>query len=234
MKAIFKQKSHFDGVESIDRICDVGTTGREIIDSTDFVSQSSYNYRRGRKIAKIIDDMFLPSHFEGKTLLELGPGHFAFALLARSLGANVVCIENDPNFAALGRHLGFEVIQENFFTLEKIKLEKKFDGLFVKGTFNACNSKDDKSLNDFVRKYSSFLLDDAWGWFVTVNKTGRSEVGMNLNDFVEKRIEAQRNAFENNGWLAQPIPEDFDRRQHAMNYSGSKYLYTKNLSIRFD
>lgn len=98
--------------------------------------------------------MFSHEDFRGKEILELGPGHYAFALLARSLGARVVCIENDPTFAKLGRHLGFEIYERNFFDLTEIQLSEKFDGLFVKGTFNACVAPHREFIDEFVKRYN--------------------------------------------------------------------------------
>lgn len=223
--------SLFGGVENVDSICDVGELGRAVIQSTQFKSQSSYNFRRGRRIANILEEMLGHLDFRGMRILELGPGHYAFALLARHLGAEVVCIESDPTFVSLGRNLGFEVVQKNFFELDEVGFNQKFDGLFVKGTFNACNVADVRYINRFVEKYTALLKDDGWGWFVTVNKSKAVTPGVDLASYVAERIELQRYAFEENGWDSNLIPDDFDRARYAMNYSGSKYLFTKNLEL---
>lgn len=228
-----KINSFWESIEDIDLICDVGEHGRSIIESTSFKSQTSYNFRRGRRMANIINDMFTTENFKGKRILELGPGHYAFALLAKSLGAEVFCIENDPSFAKLGRHLGFEVIEKNFFDLEEIELDRNFDGLFVKGTFNACNVKQPEYIDRFVEKYTSLIKSDGWGWFVTANKSSTNASNIGNDNYVNERIELQREAFEKNGWDARTIHADFDRPRYAMNYSGSRYLFTRNLDINF-
>lgn len=215
----------------VDGICDVGDEGRRIIDDTGFESQSSFNHRRGRRIANILNDMFEPDHFQGKKIIELGPGHYAFALLARHLGAEVVCIERDPSFVRLGRYLGFEVVDADFFSLSASKFDKPFDGLFVKGTFNACVPRKDEELSEFVATLTKMLAEDGWGWFVTVNKANKAPDGQSVEGFIKHRVGIQKEAFRANGWSAWAMMSDEDRRQYALNYANSLYLYTRNLRI---
>ena len=47
-----------------------------------------------------------------------------------------ICVERDPAFAALGRHLGFEVLEQDFNELEPTQFAELLDGLWAKGTFN--------------------------------------------------------------------------------------------------
>src|SRR5262245_10573772 len=47
--------------------------------------------------------------FAGRRVLEIGPGSYAFAMIARSLGAEVTVIEPHMIFASAGRALGFPV-----------------------------------------------------------------------------------------------------------------------------
>ncbi len=217
--------------KDVDRVCDVGRAGRKIIDETGFSSQQEYNPRRGRRIANILNDMFERTHFEGKRILELGPGHYAFALLARHLGAEVVCIERDPAFVSLGRHLGFEIIDQDFHTLSPDQFEQSFDGLFVKGTFNACNPKDESEISEFVERITNLLWPEAWAWFVTVNKTASPPEGWKMGQFVDHRVELQRQAFADHGWDVSMMMGEEARPRYALKYSNSHYLFTRNLEI---
>lgn len=213
-------------IKEVSVICDVGQGGFEIISRTAFQSQNEFSHRRGLKIAHVINDFFEEAHFKGKRILELGPGHYGFALLARSLEAEVSCVERDPAFVALGRYLGFEVIDMDFNALCADSFPTKFDGLWVKGTFNACNHASDQAVEAFVSSLTSLVAPAGWAWLVTVNKTSRQ--GPEGDEFLRHRIEVQRRAFERHGWSITPIAGE-DRGRYGLSYSGSYYVYTRNI-----
>ncbi len=80
------------------------------------------NYRRYKPArvigaANVINDCFDRADFAGRRVLELGPGHYTFAIIARSLGAELVCVEKDPVLAEFGRRLGFDVVRLGFSLL---------------------------------------------------------------------------------------------------------------------
>jgi hypothetical protein len=211
--------------EQVLETCQIDDEGLEILRSTEFSSQSKFNHRRGLRVANILNDMFSRGGFKGKRILELGPGHYAFALLARSLGAEVVCVERDPAFVALGRHLGFEVLDEDFRELCPEMAGGTYDGLWVKGTFNACNYADDEGIQEFVDRLTSVVTPEGWAWCVTVNKdtTGKAD-----DHFVRQRVEEQRKAFARRGWDVCMMEESW-RPRYACNYKGCLYLYSRNL-----
>lgn len=212
--------------ETVLRICNIDEEGKTIIESTSFASQQSFNPRRGLKVANILSDKFQLKHFQGKKIIELGPGHYAFALLARHLGAKVVCVERDPHFAQLGRYLGFEVLEIDFAELHREIFDKPFDGLWMKGSFNACNYKDKDAIVNFVDGLTELLSPDSWGWMVTVNKASADTA--NMEEFVIKRIEIQRCAFANAGWDVSWI-NDFTRSHYSLKYTGSLYYFTRGI-----
>ncbi len=207
-------------------ICDVGKQGLDIIASTSFKSQQSFNLRRGLRIANILRDQFELKHFAGQKILELGPGHYAFALLARYLGAEVVCVERDPAFAQLGRHLGFEVLEIDFADLSVKDFERPFNGLWMKGSFNACVQKNDAAIAEFVNRITELISPNGWGWMVTVNKA--SAALDNAEEFAKSRIDIQRKAFEQAGWDVSLIG-DAARPRYALNYTGCLYYFTRGL-----
>jgi hypothetical protein len=214
--------------EVVLRICDVGEMGYKLIASSAFQSQRSYNAKRGLKVCNILCAHFDPHHFSGKRILELGPGHYAFASLARHLGAEVTCVERDPSFAELGRHLGFKVLEVAFSELDIKRFDCPFDGLWMKGSFNACTQRDETSVQHLVRNFTDLIAPEGWGWITTVNKTSRET--FDSAAFVEHRIEVQRQAFIKCGWNALPIQDD-DRASYALNYTGSYYYFTRNLNL---
>ena len=213
--------------EKVLEVCDVGERGREIIESTSFKSQQSYNPRRGLRVANILCDQFNISHFEGKKIIELGPGHYAFALLAQYLGAEVICIERDPTFVKLGRYLGFQVYEMDFADIDLDKFGQPFDGLWMKGSFNACTYKNEDAISEFVNRITNLIAPDGWGWMVTVNKT--TVKVDNPEKFAQHRIEIQRQAFEAACWDISLIREE-DRPRYALNYTGGLYYFTRKLN----
>jgi predicted RNA methylase len=212
--------------EKVLEVCDVGKQGLDIIASTSFKSQQSFNLRRGLRIANILRDQFELKHFAGQKILEFGPGHYAFALLARYLGAEVVCVERDPAFAQLGRYLGFEVLEMDFADLNLKDFEQPFDGLWMKGSFNACVQKNEAAIAEFVNRITELISPNGWGWMVTVNKA--SAALDNAEEFAKSRIEIQRQAFAQAGWDVSLIG-DSARPRYALNYTGGLYYFTRGL-----
>lgn len=208
-------------------ICDVGCAGKRIIKNGDFRSQNEYNYRRAERVANIINDKFELEHFSGKRILEIGPGHYAFALIARELGAEVVCLERDPSFIKLGILLGFEVLEVDYNELTLGYFNEKFDGLWIKGTFNACNYSNEVDIFRVAEALTSVIKEGGWGWFAVVNKVQGNQ--NDSNHFLRERIDTQRRALEKNEWHATLI-KDAERPIYSLKYSGSPYLYTKNIS----
>lgn len=220
-----KKGEHLIRREDALPICQLSEQAQQILEDTDFASQPKYNYRRGLRVANLINDLFSIEHLAGKRILELGPGHYAFALLARYLGAQVVCIERDPAFVALGRYLGFEVRDCDFNDLSLDMFDEPFDGMWIKGTFNSCNYETKDGINAFVERITPLVKPEGWAWCVTVNK----DTNGHTDEWVEDRIEYQRECFVNHGWRVDPIEDEEDRRRYAIKYSGCYYHYTRNL-----
>ncbi|MBK1706879.1 FkbM family methyltransferase [Halochromatium glycolicum] len=221
-----KRPNHLFDQQQVEKICDVGSVGLKIIEQTDFTSQKAFNRRRGIRIANILNDYFEITAFEGKKIVELGPGHYAFALLARHLGAEVVCVERDPQFISLGRHLGFEVLDMDFNDITSEAVGGRCDGLWVKGTFNACNYRSDSEVEEFALRLTGLVQPAGWAWLTVVNKT--SLPGEEGKAFAAQRIEVQRRALMRAGWGAAPI-RDEDRPLYALKYTGSPSVYFRNI-----
>ena len=206
------------------KICDVGKEGIEIIEDTAFTSQNYFNESRGLKVASFINDHFEKNDFTGKRILELGPGHYSFAMIARYLGAIVTCVEKDKSFIKLGRKIGFDVHDIDFNDLDLKNFESPFDGLWIKGTFNACNYKSEDSILKFSETITSLVKPDGWAFLTTVNKSADKN-----QSFVEQRISIQKNILKKLNWECTPIKSSH-RKSYALNYSGSYYYFTKNIS----
>lgn len=207
--------------------CRYDAEATRIIETSSFTTHNRVGLHRHVRIGNILNDFFEPEDFRGKTILELGPGHYSFAMVARHLGARVICVERYEPHVALGRHLGFEVLDMDFRDVTPEAVGAPVDGLFMKGAFNACAFKDEEGIDEFVRGLTALMGPEAWGWCVTVNKAGGDE---SKEAFVDERIGAQRRAFKRHGWRATPIDEA-DRKRYAVSYAGARFYFTRNLAL---
>ncbi|HBL12193.1 MAG TPA: hypothetical protein DD379_12435 [Cyanobacteria bacterium UBA11162] len=211
------------------RVCAFDEQAMEITTKSTFTTHNRYGAHRAVRAANIINDFFYEEHFQRKTILELGPGHYSFALLARHLGAEVICVERDSVHVELGRYLGFKVLDMNFEDLTIDNVGKPVDGLWMKGAFNACRNPEIESIYSFVKKMTDLIAPMGWGWCVTVNKAANRE-GEERTEFETSRIEVQRDAYAQSGWDVSLIQAE-DRKRYALTYAGSFYYFTRQLPI---
>lgn len=209
-------------------ICKFDETALEIIRKSTFTTHNKPGVHRAVRAANILNDFFEAEHFYGKTILEFGPGHYSFALLARELGATVICVDRDPVFVELGRHLGFHVIDKDFHDVGLEDIDTKADGLWIKGAFNAARLGNSQQVEGFVRLLTRCTTKEGWGWCVTVNRLKNQE-SPEGKQRLDRWIETQRQFFNNEGWDSRLINEN-DRARYALKYSGSRYYFTKNLA----
>lgn len=198
-----------------------------IIASSEFTTHDRYGPHRAVRASNILNDFFRIEHFRGKTILEFGPGHYSFALLARRLGAKLICVEKYTPHVELGNYLGFEVLDLDFLEVTPELLGRQVDGFWMKGAFNACRFRGDDDIRNAVRQMTSLVHLNGWGWCVTVNKASAS-TGQDPVRYQMERIELQKDAFLECGWNASPI-EESDRKRYALSYAGARYMFTRNL-----
>lgn len=209
----------------VDKVSNLDSVALKILEDTDFSSQAEFNPRRARKVALAMERFGLTKKVSGQKILELGPGHFGFALIARALGADVTCFEQDPAFCRLGNYLGFSMREGDFYSdLGGQSDLESYDGLWIKGTFNACRLGSGKKIADFAQRIDSCLKPEGWGLLVPVNKKGLE------TDAEEVRacIELQKHSMLSLGWEAMEISESA-RREMAFLYAGSPFIFVKNL-----
>ena len=192
-------------------ICSIPEDLLRFVERSEFKSQTSFNHRRGLKVAAFLREYFSFERFSGKKIIELGPGHYSFSLIARHLGAEVTCIERDPDFAELGRALGFEVLEEDFVQgLPSTIPEASVDGIWGKGIFNAYVYSEEIS-SSFISSITTKLSQDGWGLIVTVNKGEDTER-------LHSNIRMQGAQFASNGWKKLSLREE-TARKFAMHYA---------------
>jgi len=208
------------------RICIITEEQLKIVETSSLSSHRDYNPRRGIKVVSALNQYFNSEMFKGKRILEFGPGHYAFSLLARSLGATVECVEIDPVLVELGRELGFKVHEKSFDYISSIGLEGKFDGIWQKGCFNACRFQEEVDMSRYAKEITGILAENGWGWVSTCNKAS----GVKANDelFTKQRIELQQTYMKENGWKLRPFTEEIGKK-YAIKYANSPVLFTRYL-----
>lgn len=192
-----------------------------------------YSARRAVPTANLINDFFERRHFAGQRIIELGPGHYTFALIARALGACVVCVERDEALARFGRRLGFEVIEADFVGpgfAEQARDDAggPFDGLWMRGVCNACTFPNEKALQRQVFDLASLVSPRGWGWATNCNVAKHIAEASARHRFEDQRIASQQRAFVDAGWKAQYISAA-DRTRYGLNFKGCHFIYTKGL-----
>lgn len=209
--------------------CLFDDTALKIIGESTYTTHHRFGFHRAVRASNILNDFFNPEHFQGKFIVEFGPGHYSFSLLARHLGATVVCVDLDPVFAELGEYFGFRVIQKNFHDVTLEDIGQQADGVWIKGAFNATRVANEKIVADFVETLNTILRPEGWGWVVTVNRVENQDEDPNQAEKLNYWIDVQRQAFVDRAWSAQPIDEA-DRKRYALSYSGSRYYFTRGLT----
>ncbi len=201
-------------------------TAMKIISKSTFTTHHKHGPHRGVRASNIINDFFNIEHFQGKTLLELGPAHYSFALLARHLGAKVICVERDPIFAELGRHLGLEIIKSDIFKIGLKDIGTPVDGLWMKNV-QYRGQYEENSLTEFACNFTNLLTPQAWGLCV-IRNAFKDELPKDHQSYVNTMLERQKLAFEKCGWKAVPI-EEADRKRYALKFAGANWIFTYNL-----
>lgn len=114
---------------------------------------------------RIFSDFLGDKIFSGCQLLDLGPGHHDFGVLAQERGAQVHAIDNDPAVVELGCHKGFSVRLGN---LEEISTfqnqEQSYDGVFCKFSLNALWFEDEEELRAHTQSIGNLVKPGGWAW----------------------------------------------------------------------
>ncbi len=208
--------------------CEYPAEAVEIIRGSTFTTHHRVGIHRHLRAANVLNDFFDREHFEDRRVVEFGPGHYSFAMLARALGAEVVCLERYDVHVRLGRALGFEVHDVDFRSLTPEHLGGPVDGLWMKGAFNACQFASEHDVRAFVELQTRLIRPEGWGWCVTVNMTPKDHPPD--EPFLQRRMEVQREAYADAGWDLLPIRED-DRKRYAVSYQGSTHYFVRNLPL---
>lgn len=187
--------------------------------------------RRSRAhFERIFADFLMPLDLHSRRLLDLGPGQFDFGELARGLGAEVRCIDNDPAVVELGAYKGFEVKLANLKDLSALDLGGPFDGVFCKFSVNAFwfNSRLDL-VESYIDALHALMGPEAWGWIAPWNGAPKkADLGPKA---VERVLERQGRAFKACGFQGYDLSESLSRHYGIHGATANRALFVKNLHV---
>jgi hypothetical protein len=187
-----------------------------------------------------INDLFAEVDFCTQKVYDFGPGQFAFALLARHLGANVTCLDKNWFFIKSANLLELEIKEVDYIRCDQDFIaSSSIDGLWLKGSFSPhlFVKGNFDVMEAFVEKITNWMTPKGWGFIAPnarleaalkkISQLQDAEYGLN------EAIETQRRLFESQGWIAIPMTENFRKRYGFISkaYTSAKYAFIKNLVV---
>ena len=174
----------------------------------------------------IFEDFLAEVDLTGSELLDLGPGQYDFGVLARERGADVVAIDYDPAVVALGRHKGFEVVEDRIQRIGDLGWDHRFAGIFCKFSLNAFWFANDLTALDlFIDDMMATAIGDPWGWIAPWN--GVPKKGDWPASRVEEVLARQASGFARHGWVGHDLTD-----AQAVHYGVSGTVANHALFLR--
>ena len=186
---------------------------------------------RSRKhFENIFKDFFESMTLENSRLLDLGPGQYDFAEMARERGAITYGIDNDPSVVQLGKHKGFPVRLADLKKLKATDYNFRFDGLFCKYSINAFwFHKDDRHLRNYIYKLGELVKEDGWLWIGPFN--GIPKKAHLTHDRIKQVLCVQVNAFVEIGCACLNLMDNQTKRYGVHGKTANQVLFVRNLHI---
>ena len=189
------------------------------------------NKARSREVfVNIFEDFFEGVRLDGD-YVDMGPGQFDFGELIRKQGGSCFGIDNDPAVIELGRYKGFEVAEMNLRSLASKPIDRHFDGVFNKFTFNAFWSwEDERKHRELVQIIPNLMKADAWAWIAPWNGVPKNK---EIDDAaIERTLLLQRRYFEDIGFATHALTDAQKRRYGVGGRVANHVVFTKNLRWR--
>jgi hypothetical protein len=194
----------------------------------EIIGQSRSGYLRKQREStsfESIKEFFLPDEvLQLKRVLDLGPGHYQFAELARNLGAMVTVIEHDAALAELGRHKNFNVLEGDIKNSGALLQSEKYHGVFCKFSFSAYWFTTRSAQFGFAKSVRNAIEDGGWAWLAPWNG-GLRMTSENGSD----PLEWQREAFESVGFSSVELSLAESKRFGVHGFTGNRVLFTFGL-----
>jgi hypothetical protein len=155
---------------------------------------------------EILRDFLYGVSFTGKSVIELGAGHYEFCEILRNLGAKVSAIELDPPIAELGRRRGFSIHIHNIRELATFVSPHRFDGLICKGSNNPFwFYKDRPALEAFTDAMTGLVNPGGWVWVVSCPWTKETVSRAEFNAW----LEVEADVYRQRGYQRWAVPSRF-------------------------
>ncbi|MFW6002479.1 MAG: hypothetical protein ACOCQD_03985 [archaeon] len=209
----------------VKQLCYLSDEALALLKNEKLANYKKNNINRALKTSAILNDFFKIDNFQNKHCIEVGPGRYEFSQMARYLGANVMCIERSSEIASLGRYLGFNVIESEFFSYFK-NSNLLVDGLFVKNIQDPCaNSLDDA--DKMAKILTDKIKTNGWGLCVLRNRFDDEEL-MDLNSYGNRYLTKQKESFLKQGWQAIKL-DPLLKNKYGLKVKAAKWIFLKNL-----
>ena len=117
-------------------------------------------------VQHIAQDFFTLDHFQGKHIVELGPGQCDFLDIAKNNGAITYGVDFDPCVTELGKLRGHHMAEAQNFQETWPYAKNTFDGIFCRGSLNyyATIKNGPQDAIAFLSQLFSSLKPDGWIW----------------------------------------------------------------------
>lgn len=184
-------------------------------------------HRKREPFHRILQDYLDAVDFEAAHFLDLGPGQYDFAELAKLRGATVTSIDKDPAVIALGEYLGFRCVQGDIREVGSFFDDQSFDGIFCKYSINAFWLRTPEDIILHVQSITRLLKPEGWGWIAPWNGIPKDLPA----DQVPELLAAQISAFQQCGFLLHELNEEQSRLYGVHGRTANKVVFTRGLVV---
>ena len=163
-------------------------------------------------------------------MLDLGPGQYDFAELAKERGAITYGIDNDDAVIELGKYKGLPIKRGNIRNIKREDFECKFDGIFCKFSINAFwFYDDDEKHKKHIEDITGIIKPSGWAWIAPWNGVPKS-VDLSVND-IRRVLSVQAETFKRLGFKGIDLNDYLCRYYGVHGDTASRALFTLNLEM---
>lgn len=177
---------------------------------------------------RIFNDFISPVNFANTVLLDLGPGQYDFAILARERGAITYGVDNDPAVIRLGNHKKFPVLEKDLKKLGAADFDFQFDGLFCKYSINAFwFHANDEHLVEYISQLGHLLKPGGWGWVAPWNGVPK-KASLSVSR-IREILTLQARLFKELGFETVDLTEELSAYYGVHGVTGNRALFFRNV-----
>tara|TARA_B100001059_G_scaffold236815_1_gene290818 strand:+ start:16 stop:1089 length:1074 start_codon:yes stop_codon:yes gene_type:complete len=204
----------------------------KIIQKMNQSSLTRQNDEYYKSYINIINDFLYDKNLSKSTILELGPGTFDFATIARSYGAEMVVIDKDLAVIELGIFDNFNVIASNLITCNYDLFKKSFDGIFCRASINPFWFTKLEELEKFIIKLDACVNKD--GWALISPYIRHSHRKNYSTEDVNIILAYQKKCFINLGYNFIEEHDNILKTKYNINSDHSAIIFYKNINPKIN